>query len=233
MSDTPAPQPEYGADQSLRQRLIKRIALAALAIAALLGGLAVIDRYYVPPPDTPPRTLSASLTPPQPVKPIEPSPPGASPVPAAPEQTSSPSITKSAAGHANEVKPMESAKKAESSRPLAAGAIHPALPARSAATKKMPDEDRPASRAVARHAPPPKPLARKEAQKQYVFQMGVFNDVANAQTLNDKLKEAGVPSRIEARVQVGPFKTRKEAEEARRKLMALGMNPGILAPVKK
>lgn len=208
----PASRPERRIDPELRQRLIKRIALAALAIVVLLGGLAVIDRYYVPPPAKPPRAMSAALTPlakPAEAPPAAPAPEAQPEVqaeappppapPAVPEQTASPSITRPAS-------------------PVAAGHLRPA-------PQSAVENDR---------APPTHPrLAEKAAPRQYVFQMGVFNDVANAQQLNDKLKESGVPSRIEARVQVGPFKTRAEAEAARKKLIELGIQPGILMPVRK
>lgn len=220
MEDRPesAPRPEHRIDPALRQRLIKRIALAALAIAVLLGGLAVIDRYYVPPPAKPPRALSAALkqppapppteAPPAPASEVQPevqaeAPPPPAP-PAVPEQTASPSITRPA-GKAAVEKPR-----------AAAGKL---------ATAAVAEDDRPA---IGRAAP-----ARAAAPRQYIFQMGVFNDVVNAQQLHDKLKAGGVPSRIEARVQVGPFKTRAEAEAARQKLVELGIPPGILMPVRK
>lgn len=213
-----ASRPERRIDPELRQRLIKRIALAGLAIAVLLGGLAVIDRYYVPPPAKPPRTLSAALTPPvakpaqappaapapeaQPELQAEAPPPPAPP--AVPEQTASPSITR------------------------------PASPAAAGHLRRAPQSAAENDRAPEKHVLPVQPRpTEKAAPRQYVFQMGVFNDVANAQQLNDKLKAGGVPSRIEARVQVGPFKTREEAEAARQKLIELGIQPGILMPVRK
>ena len=42
--------------------------------------------------------------------------------------------------------------------------------------------------------------------------------------------EAGIPATIEARVQVGPFKTRAEANAARAKLNALGIESVLLPP---
>jgi len=59
-------------------------------------------------------------------------------------------------------------------------------------------------------------------------QLGVFNNVANAEELRAKLELNGIPSQIEARVQVGPFGSRQEAEEARQKLSGLGLEPGDL-----
>jgi DedD protein len=40
----------------------------------------------------------------------------------------------------------------------------------------------------------------------------------------------GVPSTLETRVQVGPFKTRQEAEAAQAKLKALGIESLLVPP---
>jgi cell division septation protein DedD len=63
--------------------------------------------------------------------------------------------------------------------------------------------------------------------------MGVFTSASNAGELHAKLEKAGIPSYVESRVHVGPFKTQKEADEARRKLKALGLGPGLLIPPQK
>jgi DedD protein len=63
--------------------------------------------------------------------------------------------------------------------------------------------------------------------------MGVFSNVANAEELRTKLEIIGVPSQIEARVQVGPFRSRIDAEAAREKLRALGLETGILTAIKR
>lgn len=61
----------------------------------------------------------------------------------------------------------------------------------------------------------------------------MFSSASNAGELHAKLEKAGIPSYIESRVQVGPFKTQKEADEARRKLKELGLGPGLLLPPQK
>ncbi len=63
--------------------------------------------------------------------------------------------------------------------------------------------------------------------------MGVFNNVDNAQELLRKLQQTGVPAQIETRVQVGPFKTRKEADEARAKLAEHGYDAGLLMAIRR
>ena len=61
----------------------------------------------------------------------------------------------------------------------------------------------------------------------------MFNNVANAEELRAKLELAGIPAQIEARVKVGPFATREEAEVARKKLASLGLDPGYLTATRK
>ena len=83
-------------------------------------------------------------------------------------------------------------------------------------------------------APASRPLTQAlEAARGFLLQLGVFNNTANAEELRAKLELNGIPSQIEARVQVGPFKSREEAEAARTKLRALGMEPGVLVAIKK
>lgn len=66
------------------------------------------------------------------------------------------------------------------------------------------------------------------ASKAYAVQLGVFSDPDNAKQLQSKLAQHGIPSRTETRVQIGPFKTRAEADRAKEKLKALGMTAVVL-----
>lgn len=113
--------------------------------------------------------------------------------------------------------------------------MHPSTAAAPPATAPAarPDAAREVARATApRHAPVTKPLAQA-TERNFALQMGVFNNLANAEDLRAKLEMHGIPTTIEARVQVGPFKTREEAEAAREKLKALGMDGGMLLTLKK
>jgi len=67
----------------------------------------------------------------------------------------------------------------------------------------------------------------------YLIQLGVFNNRANAEELRSKLALAGIPSQVETRVQLGPFRTREEALKAQQTLKTLGMTQGLLVPPKK
>jgi len=64
----------------------------------------------------------------------------------------------------------------------------------------------------------------------YALQAGVFADPRRAEELHARLTLEGIPSTIEARVQVGPFKSREEAEAAREKLKTLGIDSVMLMP---
>ncbi|HWV17717.1 MAG TPA: SPOR domain-containing protein, partial [Rhodocyclaceae bacterium] len=66
----------------------------------------------------------------------------------------------------------------------------------------------------------------------YLVQMGVFSNIANAEELKGRLDKAGIPAHIEARVQVGPFKNKVEAEAAQKKLAQMGLSGLLLSPRK-
>jgi DedD protein len=64
----------------------------------------------------------------------------------------------------------------------------------------------------------------------YVVQVGVFNSPANARALQKRLVKAGIPAHTETRVQLGPFRDRREAETALAKVKKLGVNAVVVAP---
>ncbi|CAG4884303.1 conserved protein of unknown function [Georgfuchsia toluolica] len=188
-------QPDSLDEDALRRRLIKRIALAGVAIAALLGGLAVIDGMFAAPvPSSEPSAIVDAA------KPMS----VATTLPEPPPQAV-PSNKISAA-------PVESSS---SSAPLPRQ-LHP--PAKPAEVKQ----------AAVKPAPPHPLTQNAQTERHFVLQMGVFNNVDNAQELLARLLKNDVPAQIEARVQVGPFKTRAEADEARAKLKAMGLDAGLL-----
>ena len=213
-------------EEALRRRLVNRIAIAGVVVVALLGGLALIDTLYVAPPTPAPKIVpmpapvevakTAEPAPAATATETAPEPPKPEAVPTIksqgePEETSSPS--------APLPKATRSVTKAVGSRALPNTAK--ALPPQELAHQE------PAT--IAAHSPPARPLTQgAQAERRFVLQMGVFNNVDNAQELLGKLQKAGVPAQIEARVQVGPFNTRKEADEARTKIAAMGLDPGLL-----
>ena len=64
---------------------------------------------------------------------------------------------------------------------------------------------------------PPRPLSG------HALQSSPLPDQQRAAELQARLAQEGLPSSIETRLQVGPFRSRAEAESARRKLQTLGI----------
>lgn len=76
------------------------------------------------------------------------------------------------------------------------------------------------------------PAKKLSGAQHFGVQLGVFNTVANAEKLRQKMQAQGVPVVVEARVHVGPFATRAEADEARAKLKTLGIEESVLVILK-
>lgn len=224
---------QLAADAELKQRLIRRVAVAVVLIVALLGGLAVLDALNVPPPVKPaeeapvlalsgpkPAETKAEEKPPEPA--VQEEPKKAEEVPAEPEKSAAPvapnktersprPLTKPAEARPAMLKPSESLVTAKPPAPVTA-LVRPPRPA----------------------APASRPLTQPLGiPGMFMLQLGVFNNTANAEELRAKLELNGIPSQIESRVQVGPFKNRLEAEQVRNKLKQLGMEPGMLVATKK
>lgn len=253
----PAPEP-LDADEALKKRLISRIAVAGVMVVALLGGLAVFDALHVAPPPLEEEPEQVAKAPePAPAKPEE-KPAEAKPEEGKTEEKPGEKLA-DAAAKPEETKPEPPAPAAVPSLPertasVAAPAPRPARPLTAPATARpaaiRPSEpvaahpriepEREIARTpgpaspVSRHAPASRPLTEATAgTRQYVVQMGVFSNLANAEELRAKLELAGVPAQIEARVQVGPFRSRAEADAAREKLRAMGMETGILTAIRR
>lgn len=229
-------------DEVLRKRLLSRIAVAGVAIVGLLGGLAVFDSLNKPsPPALPKMAAVPAEEKPVEAKPVEETPAekpasekgsdetlpeskvaAAEPVPERTETPVAPMPVDKPAKAAKPVTPPATAKPA-SVRPTAPVAV-PAKPdAQREIARVMPERSSP------QHAPASRPLARvAESAKRFLVQVGVFSNHANAEDLLARLTEAGIPAQIESRVQVGPFASRAEADAARAKLKAMGLDDGLL-----
>lgn len=80
-------------------------------------------------------------------------------------------------------------------------------------------------------APPrlPSPgIAPQGSSFGYQVQLGLFSSPDNAEKLVTDLKRHGITAHTETRVQLGPFRTRAEAEEAMQRLRALGYQPLLI-----
>lgn len=211
----------------LKRKLVKRMAVAGALIAALLGGLAVIDRLVEmddegdagPPPITrpvpvPQKEIAGPVTPsappaPTPVAPPEP--------PPQPEVAAQPSLPPAPPPSAAPQPPRVIA-----SRPVAPAAVPEASSAPREAVPPTPAPET-AAPAVAKPSLP-------RPGRGYLVQAGVFTSAELAQELHAKLVLNGIPSSLETRVQVGPFSSEREAEAARVRLKALGIDGLIIPP---
>jgi DedD protein len=232
------------ADDQLKRRLLGRMAVAGGIVVVLLVGLMIVDQSGRPQPEIPP------------VAHISPAPPEA-PAADAGATADKPAEETVVADKGNAVSDSDTTAAPPldaSAKPLTAPAearpasLRPSPPA-VVARGTEPAQSVPARPpvAVAPHAPASHPLSQpagvpvQSAQvaeapgtsRQFVVQMGVFNNVANAEELRAKLELAGIPAQIEARVKVGPFATREDAEAARKKLASLGLDPGYLTATRK
>lgn len=229
---------EQGDLSEIKRKLAWRMGIAGLMIVGLLGGLAVFDRLSAPSAPEPAEPQFTEAVPvakkvvTQAVTPAEPSTEAAKVEanPSLPETSAAP-VDKSAAPVEPPPPPAVSAQPTlpRASQP-AARAIAPSTP--SASTKPPaktaePKPDVPSTPAVVES--PSKPLLSKLLSG-FAVQAGVFSDPRRAEELQARLLQEGIPSSIEARVEVGPFKTRAEAQAAREKMKALGIDTVLLLP---
>lgn len=220
----------------IKHKLAMRMLFAGVMIVALLGGLALFDYYSAqpepevaaPPQFTEPVPVAKKMVT-QPVTPPVAAPEAAAPAetkPVEPEATSAP-VDKRAPRVDTPPPPVVAAQPSVPRKPAAP--VHSASPVSTeASAPPTPTPPAPSESAVSPTTPavptPPRLFSG------YALQAGVFADPRRAEELQARLVEAGIPATIEARVQVGPFKTRAEANAARAKLNALGIESVLLPP---
>lgn len=220
----------------IKHKLAMRMLFAGVMIVALLGGLALFDYYsaqpepeVTPPPQfTEPVPVAKKMVT-QPVTPPVAAPEVVAPTetkPVEPEATSAP-VDKRAPRVDTPPPPVVAAQPSVPRKPAAP--VHSASPVSTeASAPPTPTPPAPSESAVSPTTPavptPPRLFSG------YALQAGVFADPRRAEELQARLVEAGIPATIEARVQVGPFKTRAEADAARAKLNALGIESVLLPP---
>ena len=83
---------------------------------------------------------------------------------------------------------------------------------------------------VAEKAPPPTKVA-EPAPKGYTVQLGVFSNPTNALQLQEKLAQNGIKSYTETKLNVGPFQSKAEADQALAKIRAMGVS-AVVVPVR-
>ncbi|TJZ76297.1 SPOR domain-containing protein [Chitiniphilus eburneus] len=243
MSDGQDPLLREAEQHRLKEQVFWRLGIATGLIVIILAGIYLLDRPDSTPQlaPTPAQPRIAAIPAPKPVvasAPVvtasaplaenasiasdtatAPSPTAAAPVaaPAAPATTPTPSPVVA-------VRPLGPTLN-ETDRPALPGVVRPAQP--QIARPTPPDIVRPVSPTLARPAPvepPARPVVATEPAT-YTVQAGVFLHANNAEKLLRQLQNAGIPAYLETRVQIGPFKTKAEAEAAKRQLRALGIDP--------
>ena len=231
---------------SIKRKLAWRMGIAALMIVGLLGGLAFFDSLTAPKnepePSVPAFTAPVpvakkSIT--QPVTPAEPVPPGPSEEKksAAPEATAAPtdktapplvpSSSSDVVAQSSSSRPGKPMLRAPNVAPSTAASARPVEPKGSAASPVSSSSETPGSSispapGVQSRSRPVSVLPRLLSG--YSLQAGMFADPRRAEELRDRLLQEGIPSTIEARVVVGPFKNREEADAARAKLQVMGVD---------
>lgn len=224
-------------DSALRKRLLSRIAVAAVVILGLLGGLAIFDVLNRPQAPALPKMAATPIEPPAVAEPAAKAGEEA-PADAGKEEKAEtadaasvpvPERTEAALAPLPPAKPLTPPATSRSASikppPPVAAPVKPDAPREIA--RAIPERTVPAR--AAPHAPPSRPLAQVvEGARRFLVQVGVFSNHANAEELVTKLQAAGIPAQIESRVQVGPFASRAEADAARTKLKALGIDDGLL-----
>lgn len=236
----------------IRRKLAWRMGIAGMMIVALLGGLALFDylaadqeEEEVPPPrftepvPVPKKSVTETSGLVVPVPDEEAEKPSEAPASAI---TASPTVD-DATPPATPVNPPPVAPPAatakQPSRSTPARPSAAALPAgaeqkgsRPGVASSRPASSRPEASKTDKAAeatpvpisPRQPPLLSRLQSSAYTFQAGVFVDPQRAEDVYAKLVLEGIPATLETRVLVGPFNSRNEAEAARAKMKALGID---------
>ena len=240
-------QPAVEASSDLKRTLLWRMGLAGLMVLALLGVLALFDHANAPDDSLTGQqfTEAAPVRKKEPVQPLtaaetplavpvdEPAVSAVSSELAAPEAarevasapgTESPAKKKYAGG--THTRPLS--KASDGDEPGARPATPAPPPPQVAATPALPPPARRPSENAASMAAPPlvetPPAVAVRLVSGFIVQSGLFSDLALAEEWQARLAQEGIPSMVEARLQIGPFKNRSEAEAARRQLKKLGID---------
>ena len=230
-------------EKQLVRRAMRRLAIALALIAAAIAGLALLDRYNAtqkrsqapfPEPRALPQPAGRQPTEPSPTAPPTPStvpqpqqpppPPVVSNEAMAPSESARPKATEEVPG----IKPPPPQLK-----PTPPQAV---MKAPTSVTAK-PQETPPSGTAPAQKptsekaiAAAPSKAVEPSAPKGYLVQVGVFTTSENARALQAKLAQKGIPSFIETRVVVGPFKDRAEADAVNKQLQEMGLQGVVVTP---
>ncbi len=215
-------EPGQENQDDLKKKLVRRIAIAGVLVVVLLGGLTLVEDYLVE-QSAPPAPTAKPEVPPVPDKADE--------KPAEEQKAEPKAEVKTAETPAEPEKTEMPLAPAPEPKPASRVVIKAGPAAPEAPAKNIEHASPKVAATPATPAPPAEPAT--VIARSYRLQMGVFTAATNAEELHTKLEKAGIPSYVESRVHVGPFKTQQEADAARRKLKELGLGPGLLIPPQK
>lgn len=259
------PEANEGADSTgdLRNKLIKRLAVAGVLVAVLLGVLAFFDYlssapeepeeegFTRPVPVPPKKVISQPVTPASdlpepPVAAVAADTPAAAPVePTAKVPEAKPEPRPEAKPAPARLEPHPENRPAVPSTVAppkvpampAPAALKPVAPIHESTAAPIPEAPtlapaaKPSARVVdARPIAAVTPGGVSRLFSGFLLQAGVFTSPQRAEELHARLTLSGVPSTLETRVQVGPFRSRKEAEAAQAKLKELGIDTVLVPP---
>lgn len=255
MEGQPASNSSAPGDQSdIGHKLAWRMGIALLLIVGLLLGLALFDHFTQQSDmeaNAPQFTEPVPVARKGPIQPLTPAEPPAEPSREPPKEEPPAAVPESSAAPVLEPPPppVVNAQPVlpRPSRPAGRAVVTESPPAPPPVTGKPAEPMAAPVAAAPAHEPPPivsepapsKSQPQPQPQSQptpprlfsgYALQAGVFSDPRRAEALHARLVNEGIPATIEARVQVGPFKTRAEADAARAKMKELGIDSVMLMP---
>ncbi len=236
MPEQPAPDEQT----EIKKRAIRRVIAASVLVAAAIAALTVLTRYKPEIPatrTTAPNTEIAPALPAAPSEemaappttPPEPEAQPATPPPPPPEVVNTPTAATSSAPAMKAAKPMPVRPGSEAEVSARPAPAKPAAVPAPAALATPPAKQQPVPPAPAEKAPQPSPrVPEPTVTKGYSVQLGVFSNPANAIQLQEKLAQNGIKSYTETKLNVGPFQSKAEAEQAMAKIRALGIGAVVV-----
>lgn len=205
-------------NEDVRKKALLRLSIAGVVTAAALAGLWWLDQGGGREKPAPTQTTSpAPIVPATPPDTVPPPTEPTAPDTAGPAQPETPA----------EEKPVQAAPATPSEPPPPPKVNNgPKAPqAASQASQAGPATTRPVAPAPAQPVPPatrPSTTPTVPAGQGFVVQLGVFSNPDNAREMVEKLNKKGIRAHLEARVQLGPFLNRQEAEKAQAEMRNLG-----------
>ncbi len=224
-------------NNEIKQRAIRRLIVAVALVLVAVGILTYLSFYK--PAKVVTKPAVATLPPPPPPIVTGPEPQALEPAQAA-QLLPEPPIDIPAPPAATQAAPapaLAPPPPTVSTKPLLApgpGPNKPSAEQQKAILKAEPAKPAPPAAPLATAAPTTAPQAAstvptsKPSPSSFVVQFGLFSNPQNALQLVERLKQLGIESKTETRVQLPTFKTKVEAEAALAKMKEKGINATLV-----